>query len=271
MFGAEVDSRPGDLRLPGRRDRRSARPARPSCSRPASPTRGSRRPCRTWARPARRASSRSPPRASRAGQVEPDRRELQTELGFTLDDLGGSATSAVFAAGTSVVDLQVGGLRRDPRTPAARASCSTAISRAAAGAPARARSTPLTVEGADDGFSIQVPELAQCRSTSPRPATGSRRRSVPSRREAARAGDGGLTDDRASRPRSEALGDGSSLAFLSRWSRSSTWSSRPGRTTPTTRRPSPTWRPSTSSPAARAERRAHHAALRRPPLGPSRA
>ena len=145
-----------------------------------------------------------------AGQVNQINRMLQSELGFTLDDLEGIGDVAFFAAGESLVDLQVGGLFEVPDA-ATRNKLLEAISQAAQRSGA-GKVTPLTVEGADTGFSIQVPDLPvpiNVAATGDRVAIG-----AGPAASSLLSGDGGLTGSESYQAASEALGDGSSLALL---------------------------------------------------------
>ncbi len=135
---------------------------------------------------------------------------LQKQLGFSFEDLEGIGDVAVFASGESLVELQVGGIVEVPDA-ATRDKLLEAISDAAQRSGA-GKVTPLTVEGADEGFSIQVPDLpvpinVAASGDRSRDRRGSRRSGPAQRR---RRPDGSASYEAAS----EALGEGSSLAFL---------------------------------------------------------
>ncbi len=135
---------------------------------------------------------------------------LQRQLGFSLDDVEGIGDVAVFASGESLVELQVGGLFEVPDA-ATRTRLLEAISRAAQRSGA-GKVTPLTVEGADQGFSIQVPDLPvpiNVAASGDRVAIG-----AGPAAQALLSGDGGLTGSQGYEAASEALGEGSSLALL---------------------------------------------------------
>ena len=144
------------------------------------------------------------------GQVDQINRMLQQQLGFTLDDLEGIGDVAVFASGESLVNLQVGGLL-EVSNAATRDKLLDAISQAAQRSGA-GKVTPVTVEGGDTGFSIQVPGLPvpiNVLATGDRIAIG-----AGPAAQSLLSGDGGLTTSAAYEAASEALGEGSELAFL---------------------------------------------------------
>ena len=144
------------------------------------------------------------------GQLNQVNRMLQSQLGFTLDDLDGVGDVAFFAAGESLVDLQVGGLFEVPDA-ATRNRLLVAISRAVQRSGA-GKVTPLTVEGADSGFSIQVPQLPvpiNVAGSGDRVAIG-----VGPAAQSLLSGDGGLTGSASYEAALDALGDDNSLALL---------------------------------------------------------
>ena len=135
---------------------------------------------------------------------------LQKQLGFSFEDLEGIGDVAVFASGESLVELQVGGIVEVPDA-ATRDKLLEAISDAAQRSGA-GKVTPLSVEGAEEGFSIQVPDLPvpiNVAASGDRVAIG-----AGPAAQALLSGDGGLTGSASYEAASEALGEGSSLAFL---------------------------------------------------------
>jgi hypothetical protein len=136
--------------------------------------------------------------------------QLQRQFGFTLDDLGGLGDIAAFAAGESIVDLQVGGIVEIPDA-GTRNRLLGAMQKAIRSA-GGAKVTPLNIQGADSGFSVQVPDL-------PVPinvATAGDRVAIGAgpATQALISGEGGLTESAAFQSAEEAVGDGTDLSFL---------------------------------------------------------
>jgi hypothetical protein len=136
--------------------------------------------------------------------------QLQSQFGFTLDDLGGLGDIAAFAAGESIVDLQVGALVEIPDA-GTRNRLIGGMQKAIRSAPG-ARVAPLQLEGADGGFSVQVPGLPvpiNVATSGDRVAIG-----AGPATQALLSGDGGLTESSAFQTAEEAVGDGADLSFL---------------------------------------------------------
>jgi Protein of unknown function (DUF3352) len=144
------------------------------------------------------------------GQLNQVNLMLQRQFGFTLDDIEGVGDLAVFAAGESIVDLQVGGLVEIPDAGTRDrllAAMRTAIQRSA-GAQVR----PLQIEGADDGFSVQVPDLPvpiNVAASGDRVAIG-----AGPATQALLSGEGGLTQSEAFQQAEEAVGGDKDISFF---------------------------------------------------------
>jgi hypothetical protein len=136
--------------------------------------------------------------------------QLQRQFGFTLDDLGGLGDIAAFAAGESIVDLQVGALVEIPDA-GTRNRLLGAMQKAIQSS-GGAKVTPLNIQGADSGFSVQVPELPvpiNVAAAGDRVAIG-----AGPATQALISGEGGLTQSAAFEAAEEAVGDGADLSFL---------------------------------------------------------
>jgi hypothetical protein len=136
--------------------------------------------------------------------------QLQRRLGFQLSDLTGIGDVAAFAAGESIVDLQVGGIVEVPDA-ATRTKLLKAL-RTGAGRGGKGSVEPLSLQGADEGFSIQVPDLPV-----PINVAAAGDRVVIGAGPAAQAlisGEGGLTESKSFKTAAAALGDGLSVGFL---------------------------------------------------------
>lgn len=136
--------------------------------------------------------------------------QLQRRLGFQLSDLTGIGDVAAFAAGESIVDLQVGGIVEVPDA-ATRTKLLKAL-RTAARRAGKGSVEPLSLQGADEGFSIQVPDLPV-----PINVAAAGDRVVIGAGPAAQAlilGEGGLTESESFKTAAAALGDGLSVGFL---------------------------------------------------------
>ena len=134
---------------------------------------------------------------------------FQEQSGFSLSDLGKLDDAAFFAAGTSIDQLQIGGIIQISDA-AVRNKLLAAMRKGLAGSGATVR--PADLEGADQAFSVGVPDL-------PIPINvGVKGDEVVigggAATEALLSSDGGLTDSEGYQAATDALGEGTDLAFM---------------------------------------------------------
>lgn len=145
-----------------------------------------------------------------AGQLNQANRMLQRQFGFSLDDLEGVGDLALFAGGTSIVDLKVGGLLEIPDAGTRNrllAAMRTALQRSG-----QAKVAPLQIDGAENGFSVQVPDLPvpiNVATSGDRVAIG-----AGPATQALLSGDGGLTDSEAFGDAQDAIGGDKEISFF---------------------------------------------------------
>jgi hypothetical protein len=152
--------------------------------------------------------------ASGAGlsQAEVDQfnAELQGQLGFDLSDLEAVGDIAVFASGTSLVSLEIGGLIQ-VSDAAARARLLAAI-RSGVRSSGQGKVRPLNGSGGAQGFSITVPDLpvpVNVLASGDQVAIG-----VGPAADSLLSGEGGLTGSQGYGDATEALGEGTAINFL---------------------------------------------------------
>ena len=135
--------------------------------------------------------------------------EFEKQAGFSFSDLGKLGDAAFFAAGTSIDELQIGGIF-EVSDAAARQQLLSALQKNVAKSGATVK--PTTLEGADQAFFISVPDLPipiNVGVSGDKIVVGG-----GGATEALLSPDGGLTDSESFKQAEDALGGGTDIAFL---------------------------------------------------------